>query len=70
MERKRWGYKRIREAGEQLGGSDIDEWEEYIRRGDPSCDRGGHRERSIKNDDRSGRSHERHWRDEENRGKR
>lgn len=42
----------------KLGGSDIDEWQEYeVDDLVPYCDKGGHRERSVANQPQ----HNNHW---------
>lgn len=52
--------KEDRGKAEEYGGTDIDSWREYSQKDRPSCDKGGHRERSIANDPRSG-GHREHW---------
>lgn len=50
--------KNIKKGGEELGGSDIDDWREYEMEDTiPSFDKGGHKERSIANDP----NHLKHW---------
>jgi len=58
--------KKIKKGAEEYGGSDIDHWHEYGEpNGEPSFDKGGHRERSIANDP----NHEKHWRKEKKKRK-
>jgi hypothetical protein len=56
--------KKQKEEAEKLGGSYIDDWWEFKEknRGNrPSCDKGGHKERSIANQP----NHLKHWKKQE-----
>jgi len=55
--------KKQREEAEKLGGTDIDDWlefEEKNKGNKTSCDKGGHKERSIANQP----NHSKHWKKE------
>ena len=55
--------KKQREEAEKLGGTDIDDWWEFKEKNKGnklSCDKGGHKERSIANDP----NHLKHWKKE------
>jgi|GEM_PF-3721641 hypothetical protein len=56
--------KKQKEEAEKLGGSDIDDWwefEEKNKGNERSCDKGGHKERSIANQP----NHLKHWKKQE-----
>jgi len=57
--------KKQKEEAEKLGGNDIDDWWEFKEKNKgnkPSCDKGGHKERSIANQS----NHLKHWKKEKN----
>lgn len=50
--------KKDLEEANKYGGSDWEDWREYEKNDNiPSCDKGGHKERSIANDPK----HIKHW---------
>ena len=53
--------------GKELPKPKGEEWRD--NRGEESCNKGGHKERSIANDTRSGNSHQEHWQEVEKREK-
>jgi len=51
-----------KEEAIKYGGSDFDEWEEYLKVPDPNyCDKLNHAERSMANDNGQ---HQEHWKNE------
>jgi hypothetical protein len=56
--------KKQKEEAEKLGGTDFDDWWEFKEKNKgnkPSCDKGGHKERSIANQP----DHLKHWKKQE-----
>jgi hypothetical protein len=64
LNKKPYISKKQEEEAEKLGGSCIDDWWEFKeknRGNKPSCDKGGHKERSIANQP----NHLKHWKKQE-----